>query len=748
MADMRDFYYRQQVSEDELDGAFSGLETADRNVLVDLDFIARDDPDPTAKATHGGIMWGWGLSLSGGMDLIVQAGAGYDESGQRVATTTSLVLNCANDGYTAIGAGGLPTGSSTDPGVGNERWLSILIAFDRKLSDGRYDGYNNLVYFARNESFKFRVKAGATGAIGSNPARPAREANEILLDDVLVTNAAGSASIASIDTAAATRRKEYFFNYTATNTPLAPLAYDPLSIKGKGNIRDVLTTLVEMLNDHVGGHDIPHSGEHLAWDNDGHVWADGQAGITGTATSLSDGLWSIIDDLAADQPVGVARAGTTCVGVRALTGAAGTQAHTSPLSLAQDDLQTNLEAILTALNSRVFRGGDDTIGGRLAPAADGTALGISGGNRWDAYLRDLYLNGAVGSSLIPSLTGTFDLGNVFVRWQNIWAANLISTSGSIEAQGYVWANVLRSTGDADIDGSADIEGSVDIDGSLVVHGTGSTDHGVKGYTAGSGKSGVYGEAGTGNFAGLEGIATDPANVGVFGGGDGVVTNHIGVMGSTDTNTAVYGVAVGGTGISGYSVDGAGVLGFSLNGAGVAGSSFAFDVSQTIFGQWSLSAMQPENGDGGWKMQPYATFFEAWQTQAQAAGTLVLNTTDFPEGMKLLNVYVLVRTAAAISFTVTVLRNRRPVDANGAPTGSGSAHIMGASTTLDVVGTETLTVACTGDTALSHANGAAGDSDAVVVRIDRGSTVVIDYVLGVFFKAEQYGATRWIGHAVP
>lgn len=725
MADMRDFYYRQQVSEDELDGAFTGLETADRNALVDLDFISRDDPDPTAKATHGGVMWGWTLSLPGGMDLTVQAGAGYDESGQRVATSSALLLNCSQDGYTAIGAAGLPTGSSTDPGVGNERWLSILIAFDRKLSDGRYDGYNNLVYFARDESFKFRVKAGAIGAIGSNPARPAREANEILIDDVLVTNPAGSASIASIDTAAATRRKEFFFNYTATNVPLAPLSYDPLSIKGKGNVRDVLTALLEMINDHVGGNDYAHSGEHFAWDTDGHLWADGQAGITGTATSLSAGLWGIIDDIAATQPVGVARAGTSSVGTRAYTGSAGAQHYLSPLDLAQNDLQANLESIVLAINSRVFRGGDDTINGRLAPAINGTALGISGGNRWDAYLRDLYLNGAVGTNLTPSLTASFDLGTTGVRWQNVYVSDLIALAGS-----------------------ADIEGSVDVNETLTAHAAGGTDHGIKGYTAATSKSGVYGEAALGNTAGVEGLSTGALVPAVYG--STTAEAAYGVVGKYD-HTSPYGNGVWGiasqygVGVYGTSISDIGVLGYSTSGVGVAGSSFAFDSTKTIVGQWSLSAMHPEDYTV-WVFAYDAAFFNwMWDVGSTNTEKITLATTDFPEGMKLLKVHVFADTV--ISHTITVQDLATEIDGSGKPTGTTSTTTMGylASSTSNVH-----EIDCSPGYVLSHGNGGAGWSSMIVVNISVAGNPggAHDKIRGVFFEAQQYGTTRWIGPAVP
>jgi hypothetical protein len=425
MADMKDFMYRQKVSEDELDGAYAGLETADLNLVNDLDFAARDNPDPNAKADFGGIMWGWDIGILGGMELSIAAGAGYDEDGKRVATVETLILDTAQDGYTAIGAAGTPTGSTTDPGVGQERWLSIFLVFDRALSDGRYDGYNNLVYFDRKESFKFRVKAGTTGAIGSNPARPARELGELLLDDVLVRNSAGTPVVNSIDLTPATRRREYFFDYTATNAPLAPLGSARKEIKGKGNVRDVLVAMLELYNDHIGGHADPHPGLHLPWTAAGRTWADGAAGSAGVAATVSDALWGIMDDLRQNQPAGGGRAGSASIGCEAIPESVYTPTPATPLAIAQDSLNENLAHIHQAVNGRIFRGGDDGIAGALVPASDGIELGDLGGNRWDVYARNLWTN-RVTSGLIP--TGTQVLGDASNAW------------GALHAN---WANLPR-----------------------------------------------------------------------------------------------------------------------------------------------------------------------------------------------------------------------------------------------------------------------------------------------------------------
>lgn len=442
MADMRDFMYRQKVSEDELDGAFGALETADKKAIVDLDFASRDDPDPSAKADYGGIMWGWDMVILGGLEVTLAAGAGYDESGNRVGTGESVVLDVTKDGYTSIGQGGQASGSVIDPGVGNEVWVSVLITFDRALSDARYDGYNNLVYHKRDESFKFRYKkSGTTGAIGTNPSRAARESNEILIEDVLVQNSGGTLSISGIAGIGGVpyntydRRREFYFDYTGANTPLSPLTSNPIEVKSKYNNRDSMVAIIELLNDHIGGHANQHPGLHLPWVSGGRVWADGLGGNMALATTVTDAIWGIIDDLNATQPVGVARPGASSIGLRAVNGALQAPDYTTVHNITQQDLQSELEGMLGALNGRVFRGGDLSIG-PLAPATNGEDLGIEGGNRWDFFGRDLDLNGAVSSHLIPALTNTKDLGNGTEKWRNAYFSGGVDCSGTSYFRAY------------------------------------------------------------------------------------------------------------------------------------------------------------------------------------------------------------------------------------------------------------------------------------------------------------------------
>jgi hypothetical protein len=441
--DRKDFYYRQRVLESELDSGFDACESADVAQSVDLDFVARTPP--AAKADFGGIMWGLEASLAGGLDVLIDKGAAYGEAGKRAATPSDLTVTLSNEGSTQIGQGGTGDGAAISLATNEECWITIFISYDRLLSEQRYDGYNNLVYFTRDESFYFYIKKGVTVTpIGSltQGHKPARESLKQLIADLHLKNTGGGIFIDSIDTGLTTQRTEWYFDYAATNLPNK-------RIHAKYNIRDALAQMLEYYNDHIAGLDDKHPAGDIPF-TPVSLWAD----TTGlVASDVNGAINEVVSDLAQTQAEGAGSSGTDKVGTEAKAGAAGSQAYTSPLSLAQGTLQAVLESMQTAINSRVFRGGDDGIAGRLAPAANGTALGVDGGNAWDAYLRDLKLAGSVKSHLIPVADDLYDLGAGAQRWRDAFIASTLKVDGL-----------------ADLNGDVDIEGWVDVLDTLDVHG--------------------------------------------------------------------------------------------------------------------------------------------------------------------------------------------------------------------------------------------------------------------------------------
>ncbi len=200
MADRLDFYFRQRVTEAELDLAFAQLELADRNLAADIGVygvVSGAVPSPHSPVAD--------LSVE-----LTAPGRAYDHLGQRIFFGTGQTVNCAVD------LSGIPTDVSS---AGNERWLGVFLRFRRLLSDARTDGNSQQVYFRRDESFELVVRQAAQGPTGSAP-KPALVEDELLVCDVL--RRAGQTQIiaADIDNS---RRQAFIFaqgNSVALNTSL------------------------------------------------------------------------------------------------------------------------------------------------------------------------------------------------------------------------------------------------------------------------------------------------------------------------------------------------------------------------------------------------------------------------------------------------------------------------------------------------------------------------------------------------
>ncbi|HEU4407255.1 MAG TPA: hypothetical protein VFS43_18440, partial [Polyangiaceae bacterium] len=188
MADRVDYYFRQKVTEAELDLGFELLERADRNLAADIGLFGL--VAGAVPAQHSPLP---DLSI----DLTAPARA-YDRAGQRVFFGTGQTV----DG--SVDHNGLPTEVTA---AGNERWVSVFLRFDRSLSDPRTDGNSQQVLFRRDESFALVVRQGPEAPAGSAPRPPLEEA-ELLVCDVRRT--AGQTQILGVDLDL-TRRQAFVF---------------------------------------------------------------------------------------------------------------------------------------------------------------------------------------------------------------------------------------------------------------------------------------------------------------------------------------------------------------------------------------------------------------------------------------------------------------------------------------------------------------------------------------------------------
>lgn len=252
--DRKDYYFRQLLTEAELDAGFEDAEVADRALMAD-------------QALDGVFQGGEvGEQLAPTLSVDV-AGPGlcYDQLGRRVYWMTEQAVDCSQDELTA------PTAVITP---GNAKVLTIFAEFDRTLSDERTDGNSAQVFFERSESVRFNVVQGAEAVAGLEVA-PSLRADQLALADV--TLIFGQASILNADIDSLTRRQDAFVLTGAPNN------------EREGTVRTILQAFQDQINDFI------NSGSSLIGYAGGGPWADG---TLNPATNMEAQLDKIISDLA------------------------------------------------------------------------------------------------------------------------------------------------------------------------------------------------------------------------------------------------------------------------------------------------------------------------------------------------------------------------------------------------------------------------------------------------------------------
>jgi hypothetical protein len=217
MAGRRDYFFRQLVTEAEMDAGFEGLEQADRDLATDMGVF--------------GVLSGLGVAENGTPNMTVNVdgpGMAYDQDGQRMHLTTPQNKDMSVDDSNT---------TTAVSGGGNEKWVSLFLKFDRSLSDSRVDGNSNTVYFVRAEYFELSVVQGAEAAIGL-AAKPALISDGVLLADIYLINGQTTILDADISTA---RRQDYL-----------AIAGTPRSLSA-GRVKDAISDLLGLYNAHVAG---------------------------------------------------------------------------------------------------------------------------------------------------------------------------------------------------------------------------------------------------------------------------------------------------------------------------------------------------------------------------------------------------------------------------------------------------------------------------------------------------------------
>jgi hypothetical protein len=211
------WYFRQKVSEGELDSAFNSVELAIENFVQSFQYVGIGIGADVTQAVVPNL-----TVLASGPAII------YDQNFKKIAWAPNISINCALD----------ENGSSTAVTLGGqEKWLSIFAEFQTVQSDPRVDGNGNTVFFAVTESYRINVAQGAQAAIGV-ATRPPLRASQILLADVRLINLQTQILNADIDKApSATSRTQVIYDITGS----------PLILKTR-SVQDALSSMLAAVN--------------------------------------------------------------------------------------------------------------------------------------------------------------------------------------------------------------------------------------------------------------------------------------------------------------------------------------------------------------------------------------------------------------------------------------------------------------------------------------------------------------------
>jgi hypothetical protein len=353
VADRTDFYFRQRVTEAELDLAFTEMEQADRNLATDIGIfgiISGAVPSQHAPVAD--------LTID-----LTSPGRAYDKLGERIFFGTGQRVDCSVD------SSGVPTDVKS---LGNERSLAVFLQFSRQLSDPRTDGNSQQVYFRRDESFQFVVKQGVEAPAGTSVPAPLDDASLLVCD---VKRVYGRTQILAGDID--TSRRQAFIFARADAVQIQPGLWKVLA-PAVATAQAAFDATDGVFNDHLSGTARRHSAEAI--DYAPHAYL--------ASKTVGDALDELVDDLLAV----VAPAGASRVGVDAIAG--------TPAALQQGTVRSQLAQLLAALNGHLGA----LAGAHPASAIAATPFAFLAATNVQAQLQGLVaaLAAAAGLTLIGS----------------------------------------------------------------------------------------------------------------------------------------------------------------------------------------------------------------------------------------------------------------------------------------------------------------------------------------------------------
>ena len=307
MASRLDFFFRQRVSERELDLAFDQLEQADHDLASDIGLfgiVSGADPAPHTPVPD--------LSI----DLTAPLRA-YDRLGQRIAFGTGQRVDLSVD------HSGIPTDVRS---ASNERWLAVFVRFDRLLSDPRTDGHSARVFFRRDEHFQLVVRQAPEGPVGAAPRVPLEDAELLVCD---VRRRAGSTQILAEDLD--TSRRQAFVIARADSVGVMAALWRVLS-RGTTTTQDALDEVDRVLAEHAAGAELRHDSTQIA-----HA--------PRAPLSSARNVAEAFEELAARLARRDAASGASLVGAEPLAGA--------PFAVSAGSVQFQLAQLLANANGHV-----------------------------------------------------------------------------------------------------------------------------------------------------------------------------------------------------------------------------------------------------------------------------------------------------------------------------------------------------------------------------------------------------------
>lgn len=382
MADRLDYFFRQRVTEAELDLGFELLEQADRNLVVDIGIF-------------GVVAELIATERAGTPDLSVDfsgPGLAYDQTGQRISSDGPRNVDVTLD------LNGFPT---TVINSGNEKIVSVFVKFDRELSDPRTDGNNLQVFFRRSESVRFVVRQGGE-ALAGTAVPPALQPDEVLLVDV--TRTFGQTQILDSDLSpnplvpGDVGRRQNFVLVDASAIGVSTVSFDTL-LPTNPNVQASFDEVDDELTDHFTGAARRHPATAIDFAG-GPSWVDGS---TNPARTMEAQIDDMLSQLGGTN--GASRLGAP-------------QAFGSPTDLVAPSIAGQLQEILDHHNTHL----NDT-----SAAHDASALPYFGAAGAASFVGPVYsapgnqLDGALDFLLQEvnkrvakagdSISGTLDLGS-------------------------------------------------------------------------------------------------------------------------------------------------------------------------------------------------------------------------------------------------------------------------------------------------------------------------------------------------